>query len=95
MSIDHIQTFEVLTINVDNTLVSIFSKYTDIFGFKTYATSAVDALNLIHASTIMTEYLDNNEDGVVDSRLVFRSMNISSATMVMFKDKLEQEESTL
>ena len=95
MSIDHIPTFEVLTIDVDDPLASVFSKYTDVFGIKTYATSAVDDLKLIHASTILAEYLDNNEDGVVDSRLVVQSMNNINATMVMFKNELEQEESAL
>ena len=74
MSIDTFPTFEVLTLDVDDPLASVFSKYTDVFGIRTYATSTVDDLKLLHASTILAEYLDNNEDGVVDSRLVVQSM---------------------
>ena len=95
MSINTIPTFDVLTIDVDDPLASVFSKYTDVFGIKTYATLAVDDLKLKHASTILAEYLDNNEDGVVDSRLVVQSMSNINATMVMFKDELEQEGSAL
>ena len=70
---------------------TIFSKEVDVFGIKIYATSTTLDSDVQHAAKVMAEYLDNNEDGVVDDSAVVNSMIQNKATLVMFKDAAEQE----
>ena len=72
-------------------LGNIFAKYTDTFGIRTYATTAVSDSKLLHASRILAEYLDNNEDGIIDSQLIVQTLIENKATMVIFKDESEQD----
>ena len=72
-------------------LSEIFSKYLDIFGVKIYATSSTHDEDVKHAGVILAEYLDNNEDGVVDDQSVVNSLIDQKATLVMFKDQYEEE----
>ncbi len=46
---------------------------------------------LIHATHVMAEYLDNDEDGKVDNELVHKKMIENNATMVLFKDGIAAE----
>jgi len=50
------------------------------------ATSGVPDAKLIHAATVMAEYLDNNEDGNVDDPAVVQAMLNNKALLVMFKN---------
>ena len=42
---------------------------------------------LIHAATVMAEYLDNDEDGEVDDPAVLKAMKDRNAMLVMFASK--------
>jgi len=50
------------------------------------ATGGVSDAKLIHAATIMAEYLDNDEDGSVDDPAVVQAMLNNKALLVMFKN---------
>ena len=56
-------------------LIDVFSQQIKVFGIPLAATSGVPEAKLVHAATVMAEYLDNNEDGRVDDPEVVQSMH--------------------
>ncbi len=60
-----------------------FSKHVEVFGSHVIATSAVSDEDLLHASAVLAEYLDNDEDGIVDNGLIVEHLSSRSATLVM------------
>ena len=64
---------------------SNFNKKVVVFGIDIYAVSAVEDAKLLHAANIMAQYLDNNEDGIVDDQLVLDKMLENKAFLVMWK----------
>lgn len=44
-------------------------------------------LKLLHAANLMAQYLDNNEDGIVDNQLVINAIKANNAFMVMWKSQ--------
>ena len=69
--------------NVDDAF-EIFEKYVNVFGVNVYASASVPDEKLIHAASVMAEYLDNNEDGQPDNPDVINAMTSQGATLVMF-----------
>ncbi len=90
MPIDSTPNFDILALSADDPLSSSFSKYTDVFGVRTYATQGVANSKLIHASKILAEYLDNDENGIADNRQVVQSIINNNASMAMFRNESEQ-----
>ncbi len=72
--------------NNDGMLAS-FVKKVNVFGVNIYAVSKVEDTKLLHAANIMAQYLDNDEDGVVDNELVIDKMLENNAFMVMWKSE--------
>lgn len=70
--------------NTDPELIN-FNKKVNVFGIDIYAVSQVDDNRLLHAANIMAQYLDNNEDGVVDNQLVLDKMLENKAFVIMWK----------
>lgn len=64
-----------------------FNKKVIVFGIPIYAVTAVEDTKLLHAANIMAQYLDNNEDGIVDNQLVIDKMLENNAFMVMWKNE--------
>lgn len=71
------------------TLAMVFPKYTTVFGIKVRGTEKVPDEKLLHAARIMAEYLDNNDDGLVDNQLVLDSLVAQKATLTMIADDSE------
>ena len=73
---------------------SVFSKYVDVFGLRILATSGVSDAKVLHTANVLAEYLDNDENGVIDQPEVLTSLLGSSqskiSTMVLFSSEAEQ-----
>ena len=63
----------------------VFSKKMNIFGITILATEETSNDKMIHAATILAEYLDNDENGIPDNAKVVDDLIKHKATLVMFK----------
>jgi len=70
---------------------SLLVKSVDVFGVQVRASSSVENNLIVHAATILAEYLDNDEDGIPDDQIVVDSMLQRGATLVMARDEVEIE----
>jgi hypothetical protein len=77
--------FKIIT-HSDNGFSS-FNRKVIVFGIDIYAVAAVEDIKLLHAANVMAQYLDNNEDGIVDDQLVLDKMLENKAFMVMWKSE--------
>lgn len=68
----------------DNKLSS-FNRKVVVFGIDIYAVAQVEDTKLLHAANIMAQYLDNDEDGIIDNQAVVDRMVEEKAFMVMWK----------
>lgn len=66
---------------------SNFDRKVVVFGIDIYAVVSVENEKLLHTANVMAQYLDNDEDGVVDNQLVLRKMLERRAFMVMWKNE--------
>ncbi|MEX6626816.1 hypothetical protein [Tenacibaculum salmonis] len=76
---------------VANTDVGLekYNRKVIVFGIDIYAASAVEDNKLLYAANIMAQYLDNNEDGVVDNQLVVDQMIKNKAFLFMWKTEAD------
>lgn len=63
---------------------NVFCKKVNVFGVMIYATENVLDQDLLHVANIMAQYLDNNEDSIVDNQLVLNKMVENQSSMVLF-----------
>ena len=74
---------------------SVFSKYVEVFGLRVLATSSVSDAKVLHTANVLAEYLDNDENGVIDQAEVLTSLigtsNSTISTMVLFASQTEQD----
>lgn len=66
-----------------------FNRKVVVFGIPIYAKKKVDDSRLLHAANILAQYLDNDEDGLVDNQLVLDAMLSENAFMVMWKNQTD------
>ncbi len=76
----------------DPGLADSFTKYTSVFGVHIFATQTTRDSKITHAAGVMAQYLDNDQDGVVDDQAVLDELHARDATLVMFRN--EQDENT-
>ena len=65
--------------------LSSFNKKVIVFGIDLYAVREVEDAKLLHAANVMAQYLDNDEDGLIDNQLVLNKMLENKAFLVMCK----------
>jgi hypothetical protein len=62
----------------------------DVLGVPIYAYANVEDVKLLHAANIMAQYLDNDEDGVVDNPALLSALISSNAALYMWKQEGQQ-----
>lgn len=70
---------------------SVFDKKVEVFGVMIYGTPNTGIDKVKHAATVMSEYLDNNEDGVPDNPKVVNILSQRKATLIMFENENEND----
>ena len=62
----------------------------EVLGVPIYAYANVEDVKLLHAANIMAQYLDNDEDGVVDNPALLSALISSNAALYMWKQEGQQ-----
>jgi len=72
-----------------------FSKHVSVFGVHVFASSNTADDKVLHAAHVLAQYLDNDEDGVVDDAALLAEMTErpGGASLIMFTDESEIESS--
>ena len=61
-----------------------FVKKVEVFDIPIYGVEKVHSYKMLHAANIMAQYLDNDEDGVIDNPTIYNKMLDNNAFMVMW-----------
>ena len=69
----------------------LLPKNIKVFDLNIFGSAATSDLKIIHAAKIMAQYLDNDEDGIVDNKLVHEMLISRNATLLMFNNESEAE----
>ena len=69
----------------------LLPKNIKVFDLNIFASETTSDLKIIHAAKIMAQYLDNDEDGIVDNKLVHEMLVSRNATLLMFNNESEAE----
>ena len=77
--------FKIVSHN-DEGLAS-FNRKVVVFGIDIYAVAGVTDKNLLHAANVMAQYIDNDEDGIIDNQLIVDKMLDNKAFVVMWKNE--------
>ncbi len=67
----------------------VFPKQDKVFGIKIYATKSVADKKIKHVKTIISEYIDNDEDGHPDNPDVLKALVDEEAGMMITKNSAE------
>ncbi len=76
----------------DKNYFKYFCKTSDVFGIKIYATENVDNEKVLHAASILAEYLDNDEDGTVDNQRIINKLVDKKAWILMVEGEEESRD---
>jgi hypothetical protein len=60
-----------------------------VFGIPIYALKKVSDVKLLHAANILAQYLDNDEDGIVDNPLVISALLAQQSGMFLWYKKMD------
>ncbi len=74
-----------------NELSNTFSKYLSIFGIHIIATTQVEDKKLLHAASVLAEYLDDDHDGTVNDSVMVNHLVSNKAALVITYDENELE----
>lgn len=58
-----------------------------VMGIPIYGATGVESAKMLHAANVMAQYLDNDEDGVVDNQSVLDKMIANKSFLVMWKNE--------
>lgn len=64
----------------------MYNRKVAVFGVPVYGHKQVDDSKLLHTANILAQYLDNDEDGIVDNQLVLDAIISSKASIGMKKN---------
>ncbi len=71
----------------DDPALALFTKYIDVFGIGIFAESSISDEKVKHTAAIFAEWIDNDEDGVVDDPLVYAELIDREALMPIFSNE--------
>ena len=74
----------------DKNYFKYFCKTTEVFGIKIYATENVENEKLLHAASVLAEYLDNDEDGTVDNQKIINKLIDRKVWLLITQDENER-----
>ena len=69
--------------------LTVFTKYVKVFDLHVIATPSTPDDKLLHAASIVYQYIDNDDDGEPDNSLVYATLVRIKATLFMFCDRHE------
>ncbi len=70
----------------------VFTKHVDVLGLHIYAKQNVPNNRVLHCANILAQWVDNNQDGVVDNAIVHQELVSRHASMVMWWNEEQAEE---
>ncbi|MBC8345090.1 MAG: hypothetical protein ISR82_03830 [Candidatus Marinimicrobia bacterium] len=70
-----------------------FPKQVTVFGVKVLGSEKISESKVLHAAKILAQYLDNDEDGNVDNPIVTEKLVSVGATIVMFENESDADNS--
>ena len=73
----------------DKNYFKYFCKTTEVFGIKIYATENVTNEKVLQAASVLSEYLDNDEDGTADNQKIVNKLIDKKAWLLMAMDEEE------
>jgi len=68
-----------------------FSKYINVFGVHVFATKRTPDSKILHAASVLAEYLDNDENGKPDNLRVVDALSSRDAYLEIFANERELE----
>ena len=68
-----------------------FAKYLSVFGVHVFATESTPDAKVLHAATVLAEYLDNDEDGTPDNAEVVEALVARDAHLLVTANETEHE----
>jgi hypothetical protein len=77
----------ILTAGCSNSSHSGLVKHVEVFGIHVYGTANAPDDKVLHASNVLAEYLDSDEDGVPDNEKIVDAMIRVNATLVVAKNR--------
>lgn len=72
--------------------LEIFPKYVQVFDLFFVASAKSPDTKLLHAASVLYQYIDSNDDGIPDNSLVYATLKQIGATMYMFNDSTDKTE---
>ena len=71
----------------DKNYFKYFCKTSNVFGIKIYATENVDNDKILHAASVLAQYLDNDEDGTADNQFIVDKLIDKKAWLLMVENE--------
>jgi hypothetical protein len=69
----------------------VFRKKVDVLGISIFATRNTPDKKVLHAANVLAQYLDNNNDGDPDNKLVVKALRKHKGAIVMFATERASE----
>jgi hypothetical protein len=83
--------------SLDKQLKAHFKTINNVFGVRIAASNSVSSQKTEHATSVLSQYLDNDENGIIDNPAVGKELKKRNATIVMFgsQEEFDRKEQVL
>jgi hypothetical protein len=79
-----------IVVNTDN-LFKDFNRKIIVFDIPLFAFKTVEDAKLIHIANVLAQYLDNDEDGVVDNTTIHAQLKTNNSFIFLWKTTIERD----